>query len=53
MSFSPFDHDNGSLFVLVNDEEQHSLGPAFADVPASSQVVYGEEDRAACYIQQH
>ena len=32
MSINPFDDDNGSLFVLVNDEEQHSLWPAFADV---------------------
>ncbi len=30
---NPFDDDNGSFFVLVNDEEQHSLWPAFADVP--------------------
>jgi MbtH-like protein len=30
----PFDDDNGSFFVLVNDEEQHSLCPTFADVPA-------------------
>jgi uncharacterized protein YbdZ (MbtH family) len=44
------------LFVLVNDEEQHSLWPAFADVPAGWRVVYGEADRrAACldYIEQN
>ena len=39
---------DGSFFVLVNDEEQHSLWPAFADVPAGWRVVYGEADRAAC-----
>jgi uncharacterized protein YbdZ (MbtH family) len=33
---------------LVNDEEQHSLSPTFANVPASWRVVYGEADRAAC-----
>ena len=33
VSINPFDDDNGSFFVLVNDEEQHSLWPAFADVP--------------------
>ncbi|MGV7852878.1 MbtH family NRPS accessory protein, partial [Mycobacterium kansasii] len=27
MSINPFDDDNGSFFVLVNDEEQHSLWP--------------------------
>jgi uncharacterized protein YbdZ (MbtH family) len=55
MSVNPFDDDSGSFFVLVNDEEQHSLWPAFADVPAGWQVVYGEADRAACleYIEQN
>lgn len=55
VSINPFDDDNGSFFVLVNDEEQHSLWPAFADVPAGWRVVYGETDRAACleYIEQN
>ena len=48
MSINPFDDDNGSFFVLVNDQEQHSLWPAFADVPAGRRVVYGEAARAAC-----
>jgi uncharacterized protein YbdZ (MbtH family) len=47
VSVNPFDDDNGSFFVLVNDEEQHSLWPTFADVPAGWRVVYGEADRAA------
>ena len=52
---NPFDDDDGRLFVLVNDEEQHSLWPVFADVPAGWRVVYGEADRAAClhHIEQH
>jgi uncharacterized protein YbdZ (MbtH family) len=55
VSNNPFDDDNGSFFVLVNDEEQHSLWPAFADVPAGWRVVYGEAERAACldYIEQN
>lgn len=55
MSSNPFDDDNGSFFVLANAEEQHSLWPAFADVPAGWQVVFGEADRAASldYIEQH
>lgn len=55
MSINPFDDDNGSFFVLINDEEQHSLWPGFADVPAGWRVVYGEADRASCleYIEQH
>jgi uncharacterized protein YbdZ (MbtH family) len=55
VSINPFDDDNGSFFVLVNDEEQHSLWPAFADFPAGWQMVFGEADRAACldYIEQN
>ena len=55
MSINPFDDDNASFLVLVNDEEQHSLWPTFADVPAGWRVVYGEADRAACldYIEQN
>ena len=51
---NPFD-DDGRFFVLVNDEEQHSLWPVFADVPAGWRVVYGEADRSACldYIEQN
>ena len=55
MSINPFDDGNGSFFVLVNDEEQHSLWPTFADIPAGWRVVYGEAERAACldYIEQN
>ena len=55
VSINPFDDDNGTFFVLVNDEEQHSLWPTFADVPAGWRVAYGEADRAACleYIEQN
>ena len=55
MSINPFDDDSGSFLVLVNDEEQHSLWPAFADVPAGWRVVHGEAGRAACldYIEQN
>ena len=48
MTTNPFDDDKGSFFVLVNDEEQHSLWPTFADIPDGWRVVYGEADRAAC-----
>jgi uncharacterized protein YbdZ (MbtH family) len=55
MSINPFDDDDGSFFVLVNDEEQHSLWPSFVDVPAGWQVVYGAAARQACldYIEQN
>lgn len=48
MTTNPFDDDNGRFVVLVNNEEQHSLWPTFADVPAGWRVVFGEDDRAAC-----
>lgn len=48
MAINPFDDDGGNFRVLVNDEEQHSLWPAFADVPAGWRVVFGDADRAAC-----
>ena len=48
MSINPFDDDNGSFFVLVNDEEQHNLWSAFADVAAGWWVVYSEAAHAAC-----
>ena len=55
MSANPFDDENGRFLVLVNDEDQHSLWPVFADVPEGWRVVYGESDRAACldYIDQN
>ncbi|MBA0044818.1 MbtH family protein [Mycobacterium sp. NPDC050853] len=48
MQTNPFDDDSGSFMVLVNDQEQHSLWPSFADAPAGWRVVYGRAGRAAC-----
>ena len=48
MSVNPFDDESGRFFVLVNDEDQHSLWPAFAEIPAGWRVVFGEEGRAEC-----
>ena len=55
MSINPFDDENGLFYVLTNDEEQHSLWPVFADVPAGWRVVLGEETRANClaYIEEN
>ncbi|MFE2373282.1 MbtH family protein [Streptomyces sp. NPDC059398] len=33
MNSNPFEDTDGRYLVLVNDEGQHSLWPAFADVP--------------------
>ncbi|MBT2398220.1 MbtH family protein [Streptomyces sp. ISL-100] len=51
---NPFDDENGTFLVLVNDEGQHSLWPVFADVPAGWKAVFGEDTRKACqeYIEE-
>jgi MbtH protein len=48
VSTNPFDDEDGAFYVLINDEEQHSLWPTFADVPAGWRVVFGEDTRANC-----
>lgn len=55
MSINPFDDDNETFYVVVNDEEQHSLWPVFAAVPAGWRVVFGEDSRANClaYVEEH
>ena len=52
---NPFDDEDGRFFVLVNDENQHSLWPTFVEVPAGWRVVYGEAGRAAClaYVEEN
>jgi MbtH protein len=45
---NPFDNAEGRFLVLVNDEDQHSLWPSFAEVPAGWTVVFGEDSREAC-----
>jgi len=46
---NPFEDPEGSFFVLVNDEGQHSLWPAFADVPAGWEVEHGKESRQSLW----
>jgi uncharacterized protein YbdZ (MbtH family) len=45
---NPFDDEDGAFLVLVNDEDQHSLWPAFADVPAGWRTAFGPAGRADC-----
>ena len=55
MTTNPFEDEDGRYLVLVNDEGQHSLWPAFAEVPAGWQIAFGEDGRAACleYVEQN
>lgn len=48
MSTNPFEDNEASYYVLVNDEGQHSLWPAFAEVPDGWRIVFGEDGRAEC-----
>ncbi|GAA0554659.1 mycobactin NRPS accessory protein MbtH [Paractinoplanes ferrugineus] len=48
MSTNPFDNAEGTFLVLVNDENQHSLWPVFAEVPAGWRTAYGPAGRAGC-----
>ncbi|MFD4029821.1 MbtH family protein [Streptomyces sp. NPDC058637] len=48
MSTNPFDDPDGRFLVLVNDEGQHSLWPAFAEVPGGWTTVFDENSREAC-----
>jgi len=47
MSTNPFEDEDGTFYVLVNDEEQHSLWPVFKPVPEGWTVVLGGEDGAS------
>jgi MbtH protein len=55
MSTNPFDDKDGRFYVLVNDEEQHSLWPTFSPVPEGWRIVFGEESRDACiaYVEEN
>jgi MbtH protein len=44
---NPFDDQDGRFLVLVNDEGQHCLWPAFAEVPAGWAVALEESTREA------
>jgi MbtH protein len=45
---NPFDVQDGTFSVLVNDEGQHSLWPDFAEVPAGWTVAHGPVGRDDC-----
>jgi uncharacterized protein YbdZ (MbtH family) len=45
---NPFEDENGEFLVLVNDELQYSLWPAFRDVPAGWTAVGPRGARQEC-----
>ncbi|MBL1089501.1 MULTISPECIES: MbtH family protein [unclassified Streptomyces] len=52
---NPFDDAEGTFHVLVNDENQHSFWPAFAEVPEGWRPVLTSVTRqeAAGYVEEH
>jgi uncharacterized protein YbdZ (MbtH family) len=52
---NPFEDENGTFHVLINDEGQYSLWPSFVDVPDGWTIVRKSDSRAACleYIDRH
>ncbi|MFJ7996538.1 MbtH family protein [Streptomyces sp. NPDC096310] len=52
---NPFDDPEATFQVLVNDEGQHSLWPAFADAPDGWHIAHDKDTRAACmaYIEEN
>ncbi|GAA0960538.1 MbtH family protein [Actinocorallia libanotica] len=55
MATNPFENDEATYVVLINDEGQYSLWPTFAEVPAGWTVAKTTDTRQACleYINEH
>ncbi|MEU8783819.1 MbtH family protein [Streptomyces sp. NPDC048637] len=52
---NPFEDPEAQYYVLTNDENQHSLWPAFAEIPAGWNRAFGLDSRQACldYVEAH
>jgi MbtH protein len=45
---NPFEDENATYHVLVNEEGQHSLWPSFKEVPKGWTIVHRSDSRATC-----
>ena len=52
---NPFEDEDGTYHVLVNDEGQHSLWPSFVNVPDGWTIAHQSDSRAGCleYIEKN
>ncbi|MFI9387079.1 MbtH family protein [Kutzneria sp. NPDC052558] len=52
---NPFENNDGTYLVLVNDEGQHSLWPEFVEAPAGWTKAHGPAARQECldYVEQN
>jgi MbtH protein len=48
MATNPFEDEDGTYHVLINDEGQHSLWPTFVTVPGGWKIIHHSDSRAAC-----
>lgn len=53
--YNPFENDQGSFVVLVNEESQYSLWPAVIAIPEGWTKEHGPEVKSNCleYIENH
>lgn len=51
----PFENEDELYLVLMNDDGQYSIWPAFAEIPRGWTVVYEKNRRGECldYIESH
>jgi MbtH protein len=45
---NPFDEQGGAFVVLINNQGQHSLWPAPAEIPAGWSIACERSSREAC-----
>jgi MbtH protein len=45
---NPFEDENGTYHVLINNEGQHSLWPTFIEIPKGWTSIHKANSRAAC-----
>lgn len=52
---NPFEDENASYLMLINDEAQHSLWLEHIEVPDGWSVTHGPDSRQACldYVETH
>lgn len=52
---NPFENNEAAFNVVVNAEGQHSLWPAFAEIPAGWEKVAGPDEREVClrYVEEN
>ncbi|WP_432832390.1 MbtH family protein [Dactylosporangium sp. CA-092794] len=52
---NPFENAEGAYLVLVNQEGQHSLWPAYIEVPPGWSTAFGRAGRDEClaYIEEN